>query len=95
MSYKLEIREEAEEEIFEAYSWYEQQTPGLGQRFIGELEAIFQKITLNPQHYKIVKSVFRQASVKNFPFVVYFEITNNNIVVYSVFHTMRKPHKRF
>lgn len=95
MGYKLEIRGEADEEIFEAYSWYEQQTPGLGQRFIGELEAIFQKITLNPQHYKIARSVFRQASVKSFPFVVYFEINHNNIVVYSVFHTMRKPDKRF
>jgi hypothetical protein len=74
MSYKLEIRGEADEEIFEAYSWYEQQTPGLGQRFIGELEAIFQKITLNPQHYKIVKSVFRQASVKSSPFVVILKL---------------------
>jgi hypothetical protein len=37
MTYTLEIREEAEAEIYEAFSWYEQQLPGLGDRFIGEL----------------------------------------------------------
>jgi plasmid stabilization system protein ParE len=95
MTYKLEIRGEADEEIFEAYSWYEQQAPGLGERFIGELEAVFKKITLNPLHYKIARSVFRQSSVKSFPFVVYFELTRDRIIVYSVFHTSRKPIKDF
>ncbi|OQP64818.1 hypothetical protein A3860_18860 [Niastella vici] len=95
MAYKLEIRGEAEEEIFEAYKWYEEQTPGLGERFIVELEAVFNKISRTPLHYKIARSVFRQASIKSFPFVVYFEINRDNIVVYSVFHTSRKPHKRF
>jgi plasmid stabilization system protein ParE len=94
--YKLEIREEADEEIYEAFSWYEQQSPGLGDRFIGELEVVFQKITSAPQHYKIARSVFRQASVRSFPFVVYFEIYKNAIiVVYSVFHTKRKPKNSF
>ena len=75
MSYKLEIRGEADEEIFEAYSWYEQQSQGLGDRFIAALEAIFHKITNSPHHYKVARSVFRQASVRSFPFIVYFEIT--------------------
>jgi 16S rRNA (uracil1498-N3)-methyltransferase len=43
----------------------------------------------------VTKSVFRQASVKSFPFVVYFEITSNAVVVYSVFHTKRKPKSDF
>ncbi len=53
MTYKLEISGEADEDIFEAYSWYEQQSQGLGERFIGELEVLFHKITVNPQHYKV------------------------------------------
>ncbi|MFL5748656.1 MAG: type II toxin-antitoxin system RelE/ParE family toxin, partial [Niastella sp.] len=75
--------------------WYEQQSQGLGERFIGELEVLFHKITVNPQHYKVARSVFRQAAIKSFPFVVYFEIVNNSIVVYSVFHTKRRPNKKF
>jgi hypothetical protein len=55
MTYKLVINGEADEEIFEAYSWYEQQSQGLGERFIGELETLFQKITVSPQHYKVAR----------------------------------------
>ncbi len=95
MIYKLQIREEAEDEIGEAYSWYEQQSEGLGERFISELEALFKKITLHPQHYKVARSVFRQAAIKSFPFVIYFEIVDKSIVVYSVFHTKRRPNKKF
>jgi plasmid stabilization system protein ParE len=95
MTYKLEISGEADEEIFEAYSWYQQQSEGLGERFIGELEALFQKISVNPQHYKVARSVFRQAAIKSFPFAIYFEIVNKSVVVYSVFHTKRRPHKNF
>ena len=95
MIYKLEINGAAEEEIFEAYNWYEQQSEGLGERFIGELETLFKKITKHPQHYKIARSVFRQAAIKSFPFVIYFEIVDKSIVVYSVFHTKRRPNKNF
>jgi plasmid stabilization system protein ParE len=95
MTYKLEISGEADEEIFEAYSWYEQQSEGLGERFISQLEALFNKITVNPQHYKVTRSVFRQAAIKSFPFVIYFEIVNTRIIVYSVFHTKRRPNKKF
>jgi len=91
MTYNLEIKAEADDEIFEAYSWYEQQVAGLGDRFILELESIFQKIVTNPQHYKTQSSVFRQASLKSFPFVIYFEVKKTAIIVYSVFHTKRKP----
>ena len=95
MAYKLEIRAEADEEIFEAYNWYDNQPPWLGKQYLEELEAILQEILLNPQHYKVAGSVFRQASMKTFPFVVYFEITDDRIIVYSVFHKNRKTPKRF
>ena len=95
MTYTLEIREEAEEEIYEAFSWYEQQLSELGDRFIRELDLVFKKITSTPQYYKTARSVFRQASVQSFPFVVYYEIDNSKIIVYSVFHTKRKPKKDF
>ena len=95
MTYKIEIRGQADEEIYEAYKWYEEQVAGLGHRFIHELESVFQKIATNPQHYKTARSVFRQASLKTLLFVIYFEIVNNAIIVYSVFHTKRKPKNPF
>ena len=95
MSYRIEIREEADAEIFDAYHWYEQQLTGLGQRFINELEIVLEKITSNPLHYKIATSIYRQAAIKSFPFVVYFEVNDNAIIVYSVFHTKRKPKTDF
>jgi hypothetical protein len=43
MAYKLEIRGEAEEEIFEAYKWYEEQSPGLGSGLLRNWKSYLKK----------------------------------------------------
>lgn len=46
--YELIIRPEAEAEINDAFTWYEEQVSGLGADFILNLDATFHKILRNP-----------------------------------------------
>lgn len=48
MEYKIEFREGAQKDLLQAYSWYEKQQKGLGDKFISEVEFGVQYLRKNP-----------------------------------------------
>jgi hypothetical protein len=79
----------------EAYEWYNEQQPGLGDLFLDELESCFDKLELWPLAYGKIKKNYRQLVLQTFPYVIVFEILKKDVVVYSVFHTSLNPKKKF
>ena len=74
MRYALEIHPKAENETVDAYNWYEDQYNGLGEMFLSDLESVYKKIELNPDFFSKAGKGFRQAVLKQFPYVVVYEI---------------------
>jgi hypothetical protein len=95
MRYALEIHPKAENETLDAYNWYEDQYNGLGEMFLSDLESVYKKIELNPDFFSKAGKGFRQAVLKQFPYVVVYEIKRTRVVVYAVFHTSRNPKQKF
>ena len=58
MPYKYNLSKEAEDDLFEAYVWYEQQKAGLGEEFLEILEKANQSIVQNPLAYRSDDFVF-------------------------------------
>jgi mRNA-degrading endonuclease RelE of RelBE toxin-antitoxin system len=79
----------------EAYDWYEQQSKGLGEIFLSELNTCYKKIETQPTFYKKAKKNFRQIRLKRFPYLVVYEILKSEVVVFAVFHTSRNPNSKF
>jgi toxin ParE1/3/4 len=52
MNYKLIVRENAEHQAQEAYSWYEEKLPGLGSEFLLSLDACINSIERNPKLFQ-------------------------------------------
>ena len=94
MRYALEIHPKAENETVDAYNWYDQYN-GLGEMFLSDLESVYKKIELNPDFFSKAGKGFRQAVLKQFPYVVVYEIKRTRVVVYAVFHTSRNPKQKF
>jgi plasmid stabilization system protein ParE len=94
MKLKLEIKEEADEEIIDAYLYYETQQNGLGERFLMQLGKFFDEICENPKHFATKKKNFREAYIRKFPYIIIYEIENEKIVVFSVFNTSQNPKKK-
>ncbi|MXN92815.1 type II toxin-antitoxin system RelE/ParE family toxin [Flavobacterium sp. Sd200] len=92
--YTLEIKEEARLDIFESYYYYSELNKDLGIRFLKYIESTITDITVNPEHYQIKRSPYREAIVSKFPFVVVYQFTGNAIIVFSVFNTWRNPSKK-
>ncbi len=84
---------EAEQDVAEAYDWYEAREPGLGEDFLRCVEACVLTIQRHPQLYPVAVDEFRRALVRRFPFEVFYEPTGERIIVYSVFHCSQDPQK--
>lgn len=62
--------------------------------FFDFLDVCFDGIRLNPLRYPMKKSPYREALVNKVPYVVIFEVIDDQAVVYSVFNTWRNPAKK-
>lgn len=94
MKYHLIIKEEANREIIDSYLYYEAKSEGLGEKFLGNLDVYFDRIQKYPKHYQIKRKPYREVFLKNFPFLIIYEIIENNIIVYAVFHSSRNPNNK-
>lgn len=91
MKYKLEVKHEAFLDIKEAYLYYESRKKGLGKRFIETLEIYIDRIQKYPEHYQIKRNPYREVFIKDFPYLIIFEIENKSVIIYAVFNTWRNP----
>ena len=89
----LVILPEAEQDAAQAYIWYEEREPGLGEEFLRCVDACAQFIQRNPEMYRVVHENYRRGVVRRFPYVIFYEYLDNTIVVYAVFHCSQDPKK--
>lgn len=95
--YSLEIRSHVEEDVEAARDYYNAQSPYLGERFYGEVLDRFEDLIYNPEYYSFTdgKNIFRQVRLCSFPYVVFYEVVDDKVIVYSVTSTHQHPSKRF
>jgi hypothetical protein len=67
MSLTLWIRPEAEADLAEAYRWYEQQRPGLGEALLTAVDATLAGVERHPETYPLVEQTARRALTRRFP----------------------------
>ncbi|OGT34719.1 MAG: plasmid stabilization protein [Gammaproteobacteria bacterium RBG_16_51_14] len=91
MKRMVRLREEADQDLAVAATWYEQQCSGLGQEFLDKGLSTFQLIAEQPLMYPMVHRNIRRALMSRFPFGIYFRIERSYIVVLAVMHASRDP----
>ena len=55
--------------------------------------ACLERIRESPQLYARYKDDYRRASVRRFPYAIYYELDEGVVVVYAVFHESQDPAK--
>ena len=91
MSYRLVVRPGAKRDILAVARWYETQRAGLGHELVAEIDATMTRIAQNPSQYRVVYRGARRAIVRRFPYVVFFGIEHEDVVVLCVIHLHRDP----
>jgi plasmid stabilization system protein ParE len=81
----------AQGEVAEALDWYEQQSPGLGESLIVELNRIAGRIVASPLHFPMVHKDVRRALLRRYPYAIFFRVAEDEIQVIACFNTRRDP----
>jgi plasmid stabilization system protein ParE len=85
------VEPEAEADIDEAYEWYDDRRPGLGEDFLLCIEAALEAIGERPKSFPVIHAQTRRTLVRRFPYLVLFVEMPAVITVVGVFHTSRNP----
>lgn len=95
MTYDVIIKEEAYQDLQKAYDYYEEQKPGLGDRFLENVKQRLSYLKRYPLHFSKIEKDFRQTLIDVFPYLIVYEISSRQIIVYAVFHGKQNPKKKF
>jgi plasmid stabilization system protein ParE len=93
MRHRLELTPQALDDAREAYAWYEQRSDGLGDEFLAEIERCFDVIRERPEMFERANKEYRRAIVRRFPYAIYYAVSDDLVVVHSIFHSAQNPRK--
>ena len=91
MDAEISIREEARNDLAEAFDWYEEQRLGLGYEFLISVEEALTQLRRFPQSAPYVLQNVRRASLRRFPYGVFYMLEDDAVVVLAVMHAKRDP----
>ena len=87
----VEFTVEARQDILDSYLWYEKQRLGLGDEFILCIDEARERISRYPESSPKVYIYYRKCFVRRFPYVLYYRIVEDRIIVIGVLHVKRNP----
>jgi plasmid stabilization system protein ParE len=88
---KYEFHPEAEQEFLEAAARYEDEVPGLGERFGTEVFRVVELLLANPELGSFIEGDLRHFVLRRFPYSVIYARTSGVLYVLAVAHGHRKP----
>lgn len=95
MVFKITVLPLAQKEIDESIEFYESRSKGLGKQFLIYLKSYLKVLSVNPKLFEIKKPPsYRELTLVKFPFVIIYEILQNEVIIHSVFNTSRNPQRK-
>ena len=90
-SYRILIWPEAENDLEEAFAWYEDKRQGLGYDFLLQFEAGIKLIERQPEINPIAYKGTRKHYIKRFPYKIVYFIKQETVIVLAILHGKRSP----
>lgn len=96
MTKPLRLDREAEEELAEAVSWYQERAPVLARRFVLAIRRAFERIAEHPAAWPPARHVppalgARACWLRRFPYAVVYLELDDMVRVLSIMHGKRAP----
>ena len=89
----MEIRllDVAQQEFDEAVEYYNAESPGLGDQFLIEAVAAFERIGQLPGAWHPYTENTRRCQTRRFPYGIVYQILESEILIVAVAHMHRRP----
>lgn len=86
---QIRFRPEAEAELAEARLFYSLQRQGLDVALMQRIDQTLNAIAARPHAFPIIYGNLRRAVVRQFPFAIFYELSEHEINVFAVYHSSR------
>ena len=87
---RIELLDEAEEDLIDGFAFYERQSRGLGEYFLDSVFADIEALRLYAGIHALFFGYHRLLAGR-FPFGIYYKIQNGVIRVYAILDCRRDP----
>lgn len=84
---------EFDSDVIEAAEWYERSSRELALDFVDRVEEAVSKILSDPHRRSPIDFGLRYWPLKRFPHIVFYDITETEILLIGVMHPARRPDK--
>lgn len=88
---RFSFHPEAEREFNEAIEYYEHADPGLGIKFVIEINSTIQNILSYPRAWPTVSKNAQRCLVNRFPYGLLYHVDQEEIIILAVMHLHRHP----
>jgi len=98
MAFSVKFLAEVKTDLTEAKKYYFKKGGNpLSEDFKAEINSEIDYIRKFPEHYQVQYQNLRRALVTKFPYAIFYQISENTLIIFAVLHTSqeyKKVHKR-
>jgi len=80
-------------DVVQAAAWYDERQPGLGTDFVVRIQKAVSELSESPKRRSPVDFGIRYWPVTRFPYVVFYDFTDSEILVLGVMHASQDYEK--
>ena len=78
-------------ELREAFQWHEGERSGLGMALLSEVSRVERHLATTPELYQRVEGELRRATLRRFPYGLFYLIEGDAVVIVGCLHLHRDP----
>jgi toxin ParE1/3/4 len=91
MQYKIKITPTALKDLQNAIEYYNGEQKGLGKKFNVAVKTILEQLVKVPASGSFMYDTVRYRVMNKYPYIILYELTDNNINVFRIFNTSQEP----
>jgi plasmid stabilization system protein ParE len=91
MTLPVAFHEAAARELSDAAAFYEQECPGLGAAFLGEVHAALASLAQFPEAAPLLRGRIRRKVLLRFPYSLMYSLHEDTVRILAVAHEKRRP----
>jgi plasmid stabilization system protein ParE len=88
---KVGFHPAAARELIETSTFYDNEVPGLGERFIAEVERVVSLVAERPNIGQEIEKGRRRIVLARFPYSLIYSTESNDVWILAVAHQRRRP----
>jgi hypothetical protein len=88
---RIEILDQAEQDLLEGFHFYEDQEPSLGAYFLTNLFSDIESLRLYGGVHRIAYKRYHRLLSKRFPFAVFYKVREQTVFIHAVLDCRRNP----